>query len=81
MKCVTCKEEIIGKPYNSEDLLGSWCSKECQDETDRIRELNATSYYKIKYGMQVIRGSKTWVDPNVNTSRWNYKPETIRILI
>ena len=37
VRCVNCKREIAGTPFNDEPWVGSWCSAACQEEFDRLR--------------------------------------------
>lgn len=72
MKCLACAEEIVGDPHDFEHYVGYWCSEECKEETDRIRDLNARSYYGIKYGMTIVRGSDSWVDPDTGNAKLHW---------
>jgi hypothetical protein len=44
--CVNCKRPIHGRPYNSESFVGAWCSAECQEAFDDMRE----EAYALKKG-------------------------------
>jgi hypothetical protein len=71
MKCVACQEVIEGEPFNHDKNL-FWCSEECNIETDRIRDLNARSYFNIKHGMTMVSGKETWVDPDTGTAKLHW---------
>lgn len=62
-KCKVCENEIEGQPYATELYLGSWCSRECREETLRIRERNEMAFRSIKHGFCLVDGSDKWKDP------------------